>query len=383
MSRRLDLCPSVWDLRVLAQRRVPRMVFDYVDGAAMTETSLERARESYRRVELHPHVLRDVADVDTSAEFFGVRHSLPFVLAPTGFTRMMHDAGEPAVARAAGVHHVPYTLSTLGTTSIEDVAHAAPGTRRWFQLYVGRDRDQAADLLERAGRHGYDTVLLTVDTAVGGIRRREVRHGLTIPPRLTPSTIIDIARHPRWWSKRMTSPRLSFAAMSSTDGTIGDLITRILTPSLTCDDLQWLRDHWSGSIIVKGVQRLDDARMVADHGADGIVLSNHGGRQIDMGAAPLDLVTPVTEALGSQVEVFVDGGILTGTDIVAALALGARGVLIGRAYLYGLMAGGEAGVDHVIRILEKEIRTTLQLLGVRSIDDLRGPDRDVVRLRPA
>ena len=383
MSRRLDLCPSVWDLRALARRRVPRMVFDYVDGAAMTETSLERSRAAYRRVELHPHVLRDVADVDVSADFLGVRHPLPIILAPTGFTRMMHNAGEPAVARAAARHGVPYTLSTLGTTSVEDLARAAPGTRRWFQLYVGHDREQAAELLSRAGQSGYDTVLITVDTAVGGIRRREVRHGLTVPPRLRPSTIADIARHPHWWIHRLTSERLTFAAMSSTDGTVGDLITRILTPSLTPADLIWVRDHWKGAVVVKGVQRLDDARMLADAGVNGLVLSNHGGRQIDMAAAPLDLVAPVAQAVGSQVEVYVDGGILTGTDIVAAVALGARGVLIGRAYLYGLMAAGEAGVDHVIRILEKETRSTMQLLGVRSLSDLQGADRDVVRLRPA
>ena len=377
-QRRLDRCASIWDIRELAKRRTPRAVFDYTDGAAMSETTLKRSRGAYQRVEFVPRVLRNVTDVDLTVSMLGQRSSLPFALAPTGFTRMMHVEGEPAVARAAAAKGIPYGLSTLGTTSIEDLAAASSSTRRWFQLYVSRDRDRAEDLMRRADRHGFDTLILTVDTAVGGIRRREIRNGLTIPPQLRLGAMADMARFPRWWLNLLTTNPLEFASLSQTGGTVGDLLTRVFDPAVTGEDISWIRDNWSGRVMLKGVQCLEDAQLAADLGVDAIVLSNHGGRQIDMGGAPLELLPSVVDSVGTRLEVYIDGGIMSGTDIVAALAFGARGTLVGRAYLYGLMAGGQDGVERVLDILEKEIRTTMQLLGVTSVAEL---DRNRVRLR--
>lgn len=380
LQRRLARCASVNDVRALARRRVPRAVFDYTDGAAMSEASLRRARGAFRRVEFTPRVMRDVSDVDMTTTILGSTSALPFALAPTGFTRMMHHVGEPAVASVAGRAGIPYGLSTLGTTSIEDLAAGAPDTRRWFQLYVSRDRRQAEDLMRRAADNGYDTLILTVDTAVGGIRYREVRNGLTIPPALTVRALAGMAMHPRWWFDALTTEPLRFATLESTDGTVGDLLTRVLDPGITGDDVAWIREHWKGRIVLKGIQSVDDAVLAAEQGVDAIVLSNHGGRQVDLGTVPLEVLPSVVAAVGGRLQVGIDGGILSGTDIVAALAFGADFTLVGRAYLYGLMAGGEDGVQRVVDILTKEIRTTMQLIGVRSVEEARTAE---VRLRTA
>jgi len=377
-QRRLARAASIEDLRAMARRRTPSAVFDYTDGAAMSESTLERSREAYARVEFTPRVLRDVSQVDLSTMIMGEPSGLPFAFAPTGFTRMMNHEGEAAVAQVAGARGIPYGLSTLGTTSIEALAQAAPGTRRWFQLYVSRDRAAAESLMVRADAAGYDTLILTVDTAVGGIRRREVRNGLTIPPQLRLSTMADMARYPRWWFNVLTTEPLQFASLSSTGGTVGDLLTRIFDPGITPTDITWIRDHWSGRLILKGVQSREDAILAADLGVDGIVLSNHGGRQADRANVPLEILPSVVAAVGERVEVAIDGGIMSGTDIAAALAFGARFVLVGRAYLYGLMAGGRDGVSRAVDILEKELRTTMQLIGATSVAELREAE---VRLR--
>lgn len=377
-QRRLDRCASVLDVRDLARRRVPRAVFDYTDGAAMSEASLRRARSAFRQVEFTPRVMRDVSKVELATDILGEVSALPFAFAPTGFTRMMHHAGESAVAGVAGRSGIPYSLSTLGTTSIEALAEAAPNTRRWFQLYVSRDRQQAEDLMARAAARGYDTLVLTVDTAVGGIRYREVRNGLTIPPALTAGALAGMAMHPRWWFNALTTEPLRFASLESTDGTVGDLLTRVLDPGITGADIAWIRSHWQGRILIKGIQSVEDAVMAADLGVDAIVLSNHGGRQVDRGTVPLELLPMVVSKVGDQIQVGIDGGILSGTDIVASLAFGADFVLVGRAYLYGLMAGGTDGVQRVVDILTKEVRTTMQLIGARSVSEVRQAQ---VRLR--
>ncbi len=377
-QRKLERCASVWDVREMARRSTPKSVFDYTDGGSMSETSLDRSRDAYRRVEFTPRVMRNVAEVDLSTTILGEVNALPFVFAPTGFTRMMHHLGEPAVAAVAQKAGIAYGLSTLGTTSIEGLAAAAPDVRRWFQLYVSRDRSQAVELMRRAEESGYDALILTVDTAVGGIRWREVRNGLTIPPQLTLGTILDMSRHPKWWANVLTTEPLTFASLSSSGGTVGDLLTRVFDPGITVADIMWIRDNWNGAVMVKGVQALEDAQILADLGVDAIVLSNHGGRQIDNGNVPLELLPSVVDAVGDRTEVYIDGGIMSGTDIVAALAFGATGTLVGRAYLYGLMAGGQEGVQRVLDILAKEIKTTLQLMGVTSVDQL---DRSMVRLR--
>ena len=374
----LEHCASVADVRRLARRRVPRAVFDYTDGAAGDELSLKRARAAFARVEFQPRVLRDVSVIDTSTTIMGERAEMPLVLGPTGFTRLMHHAGEPAVATVAGRAGIPYGLSTLGTTSIEDLAVAAPGTRRWFQLYLMRDRGYVKDLVQRAGDAGYDTIILTVDTPVAGRRHRDVRNGMSIPPRITPRTAFDMALHPRWWANLLTTEPLTFASLSSTGGTVADLIARVFDPTINLADLDWLRGTWGGRLVVKGIQGVDDARLVAEHGADGIILSTHGGRQLEHAPLPFEILPDVRTAVDPRVDVLIDGGVMSGADVVAAVASGASAVAVGRAYLYGLMAGGEAGVQRVVDLLREEIETTMRLLGRTSIASL-GPD--CVRLR--
>lgn len=378
-ERRLRRAASIADLRAIARKRTPRAVFDYTDGAADGELSLQRARRAFSRVEFNPTVLRDVSKADTSREILGRRADLPFAFAPTGFTRMMHHEGERAVASVAQKVGIPYTLSTMGTTTIEEVAEAVPQARKWFQLYLWRDRAPAKDLVQRAAAAGYDTLMLTVDTPVGGARLRDVRNGLTIPPALSLRTFVDGARHPHWWFNLLTTEPLNFASLQSTFGTVEEMINQIFDPALTMDDVAWLRDAWSGKLVIKGIQSIDDAVRVVDAGADAVLLSNHGGRQLDRAPVPLELVEPTVQALGGRAEVLIDTGITHGADILAAVALGARAALVGRAYLYGLMAGGPLGVEKAVTILAAEIVRTLQLIGVNSVDELR-PSH--VRLRP-
>ncbi len=378
-QRRLRRAASIADLRAIARRRTPRAVFDYADGAADGELSLNRARTAFSRVEFTPSVLRDVSRVDVSREILGKRSALPFAFAPTGFTRMMHTAGEPAVASVAERAGIPFTLSTMGTTTIEGVAEAAPNVRRWFQLYLWRDRAFGKELVERAAAAGYDTLMLTVDTPVGGARLRDVRNGLSIPPALSLKTFVDGALHPSWWFDLLTTRPLEFATLTESGGTPAELINKVFDPALTMADVDWLRGAWPGKLVIKGIQNVDDAVRVVDAGADAVLLSNHGGRQLDRAPVPLELVEPTVQALGDRAEVLVDTGITHGADVLAAIALGARGALVGRAYLYGLMAGGQAGVAKAVEILTGEITRTLQLIGVNSVDEIR---REHVRLRP-
>jgi L-lactate dehydrogenase (cytochrome) len=370
VERRLSRAHTIADLRAIARRRSPRAVFDYVDGAAEAEIGLGRAREAFRSVEFRPRVLCNVAEVDTGRTILGHRSPLPIVLAPTGFTRMIHHSGEGAVARAAERAGLTYTLSTMGTTSIEDVAAAAPGGRRWFQLYLWRDRAAGKDLVERALDAGYDTLVLTVDTPVAGARMRDVHNGLTLPPSIRLRTLADMSLHPAWWFNLLTTRPLEFASVNSWDGTVAELVNQMFDPTAVLDDLRRLRDAWPHTLIVKGVQDPGDARLVVEAGADGVVVSSHGGRQLDRTAAPLRLLPAVVDAVGDRADVLVDTGVMSGADVVAAVGLGATGVLVGRAYLYGLMAAGERGVDRALDILRSELVRTLQLLGVPRLDDL-------------
>jgi L-lactate dehydrogenase (cytochrome) len=369
-DRRLGRAHTIADLRAIAARRLPRAVFDYTDGAAEQEISLRRARESFARVEFHPRVLRDVSTADTGTTVFGRRWPLPFALAPTGFTRMMHHEGERAAVRAAQRAGVTFTLSTMGTTSIEQVADEAPDAYKWFQLYVWRDRAAGKDLIERARAAGFEALVLTVDTAVAGARMRDVRNGLTIPPALTPSTVLDAAVHPTWWFNLLTTEPLTFASLHEWHGTVAELVNAMFDPSVTFADIEWLRAAWPGPLLLKGIHTVEDARAAVDHGADGIIISAHGGRQLDRAAAPLEVLPSIVNAVGDKAEILLDTGIMNGGDIVAALALGAKACLVGRAFLYGLMAGGERGVDRAIAILTEEMTRTLRLLGVPSIQEL-------------
>ena len=378
-DRRLARAATVADLREMARRRSPRAVFDYTDGAAGSEVALRRSREAFERVEFRPSVLRDVSTVDTSATLLGSPSALPLAFAPTGFTRLMHTDGEVAVGRVAERTGIPYALSTMGTTSLEALASAAPGARRWFQLYLWKDREASAALVERARAAGYEALVLTVATPVAGPRLRDVRNGFTIPPALTVRTVANAAVHPRWWVDLLTTPPLEFASLRSWGGTVAELVDRVFEPAATVADVRALRETWSGPLVVKGVKTADDARAVVDAGADAVVVSNHGGRQLDRAPTPLEELPAVVGAVGDRADVYLDGGILDGADVVAGVAMGARACLVGRAYLYGLMAGGERGVQRAADLLAREVVRTMQLLGVTSVADLT-PDR--VRLRP-
>ena len=379
-DRRLGRAMTISDLRRIARRRTPRAVFDYTDGGAEQEISMRRSRAALDRVEFGPRVLNDVGDVDTTIELFGRRSALPLVLAPTGFTRMMHHEGELAVARAAQKAGLTYTLSTMGTRAIEEVAEAAPGAELWFQLYLWRDREASRGLIERARAAGCTALVVTVDTPVAGSRLRDVYNGMTIPPTLTPRTLLDGAIRPHWWFNFLTTEPLSFASLSSWNGTVEQLANKMFDPSATLADVANLRREWDRTLLVKGIQHVDDAARVIEAGADGVVLSNHGGRQLDRAPVPVEQLPAIRSALGSDARILVDGGFRSGADVAAAIGLGADAVMIGRPYLYGLMAGGERGVTRALDILTTEFRRTMQLTGAPTVDRVRD---DRARLRPS
>ena len=379
-QRRLARCHNVADLRRIARRRLPRAVFDYVDGGAEDEVTLRRNTESFAGFELVPRVLRDVDEPDLTTTILGTRVALPFALAPTGFTRMVHHEGELAVARAAARAGIPYTLSTMGTRSIERVAAESSGPH-WFQLYVWRDRGLAKELIERAKAAGYDALILTVDVPVPGSRERDHRNGFTIPPALGLRTFLDGARHPHWWWRFLTGDVLTFENVSdraATPSGVMAFLTAQFDPSVEWHDIEWMREAWGGPFVLKGIMDPDDARRATEVGVDAMIVSNHGGRQLDESPATIEALPRVIDAVGGRAEVMLDSGIRRGRDIVKALALGARACLVGRAYLYGLGVAGERGVDTAIAMLGDEIRRALQLVGARTIADL---DRSMVQRR--
>ncbi|MEU0505972.1 alpha-hydroxy acid oxidase [Nocardia sp. NPDC005998] len=383
LDHKLARAQTIWDLRELARKRTPKVAFDYTDGAADAEISLQRARQAFQDIEFRPAILRDVADIDTSTTILGKPSQLPFGIAPTGFTRMMHTAGEVAGARAAARAGIPFTLSTMGTTAIEDLAAATnPQARNWFQLYMWKDRDRSLALVDRAATAGFDTLVVTVDVPVAGARLRDARNGMTVPPSITLTGALDAIRKPRWWFDFLTTEPLAFASLDRWSGTVADLLDAMFDPTVDFDDLIWIRDRWPGRILVKGVQTVDDAKRLAALDVDGIILSNHGGRQLDRAPVPLHLLPSVVHEVGDDLEIHLDTGIMHGADIVAALALGAQFTLIGRAYLYGLMAGGESGVDRAIDILRTQLTRTMKLLGVGSIQELEPAHVRLLYQRP-
>ena len=369
-ERRLKEAHTIYDLRDIAKRRTPTAPFDYTDGSADQELSLARARQAFEDIEFQPRVLRDVSDVDLSSTVLGKKVAMPFGIAPTGFTRMMHTEGEIAGAQAAEAADIPFSLSTMGTRSIEEVAEAAPNGRNWFQLYMWKDRDRSMALVERAAAAGFDTLLLTVDVPVAGARLRDKRNGMTIPPQLTLGTVINALPRPAWWINFLTTDPLKFASLDSWNGTVGELLDKMFDPTVTFDDLKWIRQQWKGKLVVKGIQNVEDAKLAVKAGADAVILSNHGGRQLDRAPIPFHLIPETVKQIGKDAEVHVDTGIMHGADIIASIAKGAKFTLVGRAYLYGLMAGGREGVDKMIQILHTDMVRTMKLLGVRSLEEL-------------
>jgi isopentenyl diphosphate isomerase/L-lactate dehydrogenase-like FMN-dependent dehydrogenase len=369
-QRRLNAAHTIQDLAKIAKRRTPKAPFDYADGAADSEISLARARQAFQDIEFQPRILRDVSEVDLSIEVLGKKVSMPFGIAPTGFTRMMQTEGEIAGSQAAEANGIPFALSTLGTRSIEEVAEAAPEGRNWFQLYMLKDRERSLGLVQRAAAAGFDTLMLTVDVPVAGARLRDKRNGMTIPPQLTLGTIVNAIPRPAWWINFLTTDPLKFASLSSWHGTVAELLDAMFDPTVTFEDLKWIRKNWNGKLVVKGIQNVEDAKLAVAAGADAVTLSNHGGRQLDRAPVPFHLLEDTVKQIGKDAEVHLDTGIMHGQDIIAAIAKGAKFTMVGRAYLYGLMAGGREGVDKMISILSSEMTRTMKLLGARSLDEL-------------
>ncbi|CAB4541299.1 MAG: alpha-hydroxy-acid oxidizing enzyme [Actinobacteria bacterium] len=376
---RLAKAYTIWDLRAIAKKRTPKGPFDYTDGSAESELSLDRARAAYTNIEFIPNILRDVSKVDITRETLGKKFEMPFGLAPTGFTRMMQTEGERAVARAGEKFGIPYTLSTLGTTTIEDVVAAAPNGDNWFQLYMWKDRDASMALVDRAKKAGVNTLMLTVDVPVAGHRLRDSYNGLTVPPSLTVKTLINAIPRPYWWMNFLTTPGINFASLSSWNGTVAELLDFMFDPTMTFEDFKWIREQWDGNLIIKGVQNLEDAKKAAELGADAVLLSNHGGRQIDRAQVPLHLLADIKKEFKKDYELHIDTGIMHGADVLAAVAHGAQFAYVGRAYLYGLMAGGQAGVERALEIMRTQMIRNMKLIGVNSLDELEPKHVNLLR----
>ena len=375
-KRRLQKAASIEDLRKMARRRLPGGVFDYIDGGAEDEVAMDRNTRGFRDMEFVPRVLRDMGTVDTTGTILGRDVPFPLILAPTGFTRIAHPPGELAVARAAERAGLPYSLSTMGTRSVEEVAAVSNGSK-WFQVYVWRDKGLLKDMILRAGVAGFDVLCITVDAAMLGRRERDVRRGFTLPPKMGINILFEGMIRPSWSLRFAFSEPISFANVAgntnidgSTAVDLAAFMNEQFDPALSWEDVEWMRSLWDGPVLVKGVQSVADAVIARDRGLDGIVLSNHGGRQLDSAPSIIELVQPVAEAVGGDLDIVCDGGVRRGSDIVKALALGATSCMIGRPYLYGLAAAGEEGVDWVIEHLRTGMKRDMALCGAASVAEL-------------
>jgi L-lactate dehydrogenase (cytochrome) len=383
-TRRLGACHDIFDLRRAARRRIPRPVFDYVEGAADEEITVTGNVAAFRSWRFLPRVLAGVAAADTSAALFGTSLPVPLLLGPVGYTRMLHPDGEIGAARSGLRHGIPYTLSTMAATGIEELRAGVSGLPGdlWFQLYLTRDRTRALDLVSRAADHGYTTLVVTVDTIVAGNRVRDLRNGLSVPPALTLSTVASVALKPSYWYHLLAGPALDYANFAGRGPTTVMETADFFDADLNWSDISDLRSRWAGRLLLKGPVGPADARQALELGVDGVQLSNHGGRQLDRTVAPVDLIAPVREAVGPSFTVLVDSGVRHGSDVAVALALGADAAVLGRAYLYGLMAGGEAGVDRVLDLISRQFKSTMQFLGISSVAELRKHGPDLITRQP-
>ncbi|WP_267383001.1 MULTISPECIES: alpha-hydroxy acid oxidase [unclassified Sphingomonas] len=370
---RLERTNNVADLRLMAQRRLPLPIFDYIDGGADDELSLRRNVGAFADYELIPDVLNDVSTIRTETSIFGQTSRWPLMLAPTGLTRMFHGHAELAVARAAARHGLLYSLSTMGTTRLEELAHAFAGPKV-FQIYIFKDRGLTAEFVARCRAAGFHGLALTVDTPVAGNRERDRVSGLSLPPKLTLRSLLSFALHPSWSIPAMTGSKFDLAnvshkvdALASGPMSLFNYIGGQFDRSIGWRDVEWLAREWNGPLAIKGVMTPEDARRSIASGATGVIISNHGGRQLDGAPAPIDQIEAVRDAVGDAPDVICDGGIRRGADVVKALALGATACSVGRPYLYGLAAGGETGVDRVLTLLRDEFERTLTLMGISDI----------------
>ena len=387
LSRR---CYSVEDMRKLAAKRLPGSIFDYIEGGGEDEVSLRRNRSSFDDWSFLPK-WGSVENLDLSSTLLGGPVSMPLTLAPTGGTRLFHPDGEIAVARAALAARVPYGLAHLSTTPMEQVSAAAPGLRRWFNIEPMADKAELQAVLDRAAAAGYEALLVNVDCRAIGHRERDYRNGFTAPPSIKLKTVVEGALHPRWALGFLAHDAIAFPNLDAEipDGPLSstpDMWRTLLAGSYETtdwDDIRDLRARWNGPIILKGVVNPDDAATAAGIGIDAIQVSNHGGRQLDHMASPLDLLPDIVDRAEGRLEIIVDGGIRRGSDVVKAIALGADACSIGRPYLYGLAAAGQAGVAHVLKMFQAEMTRTMMLLGVSTIQELRLEGRDLIRHRNA
>lgn len=377
-AKRLARCYSIEDIANKARRRLPLGALAYLEGGGEDEYTLRRNRAAFDLLEFLPKMPRDVSHVDTSTTVLGQPVPLPFALSPVGAPRMFHHQGELAVARAAKQAGIPYGISTLATTAVEDVA-AQTDTPLWFQLYVWGDRTEAKKAVTRAQAAGFSALLFNIDTSVRSKREREKHTGLDLPaPHLRLRSLLDGMLHPGWSWHFLTSDTISFPNIGPPDDRSLNKITEMFDGTIQWEDIEWIRDVWDGPIVLKGVMRPEEATHAADIGLDGVIVSNHGGRQLDHLPATIDVLPEIVDAVGDRLDVLVDSGFRRGSDIAVALALGAKAVLVGRAHLYGLAAAGEAGVAKCIDLLSQELRMTMALCGARSVADLNA---NVIRQR--
>lgn len=372
----ISACFNVEDFRRLARRNLPRPIFDYLDGGADDEWSLRDNTAAFERWRLVPEYLRDISTIDTKATILGAKVRAPVILSPTGMSRLFHHEKEIAVAKAAGEAGLFYSLSTVGTATIEDVAAATPGPKM-FQIYIHKDRALTKDMIARCRAAGYDALCLTVDAFVAGNRERDRRSGFGMPPRLTMSSFLSFAAHAQWMLNLARNPGFSLVNVNAPEGAPGkkpvgviEYIDSQFDRTVTWDDAARLIEDWSGPFAIKGIQSAHDARRAVDIGASAIMISNHGGRQLDTAPAPIDCVRPIRDAIGDGAELIVDGGVRRGVHVLKALALGANAVSFGRPYLYALAAGGERGVRRFLSLFLEEIERDLALLGCASIKDV-------------
>lgn len=377
MSRALSNCHNISDLRALAKKRLPIAMFDYMDGGADDEVTLRENTDAFGRYHLIPDTLVDVSDISLKTKILGIEIDLPFFLSPTGMSRLFHHHKETGVARAAAKHATLYTLSTLATTRLEEVAKETSGPKM-FQIYILKDRELTKEFVKRVKAAGYTALCLTVDTPLAGNRERDLYSGMQMPPKFTMKSLVSFAAHPGWAWHTITNPDFKLANVAHRvdalgKGTMGliDYVNSQFDRSVTWDDVAWLIDQWDGPFCIKGISSVTDAIRAKEVGASAIMISNHGGRQLDSAPAPIDLVRSMREAIGKKPELIVDGGIRRGSHVIKALVLGANACSIGRGYLYGLAAGGEAGVDRAMHLLKSEIERNMGLMGCQTVEDLQ------------
>jgi L-lactate dehydrogenase (cytochrome) len=367
-------CHNVADLRRMAKSRLPAPMFHYIDGGSDDEWTLRRNTTAFDDYELLPNYLRDISAIDLSTTLFGQKIAWPVFLAPTGMSRLFHHEAEPAVARAAQKFGTFYTLSTMGTTRIEEIA--AQGAGPWmYQIYILKDRTLTSEFVERCKASKYQALCLTVDTALAGNRERDRVTGMVMPPRFSLKSFASFAAHPRWAFHLLRNPDFQLANVVHRVGALGtvsliDYVNGQFDRTVTWDDVAWLVDQWRGPFVLKGIQSPADAKRAVEVGATAVMISNHGGRQLDSAPAPIDCVAPIREAVGDKLELIVDGGVRRGTHVIKALALGANACSIGRPYLYGLAAGGQPGVERALTLLRAELERSVALLGCRTVGEI-------------